>query len=223
MHKGFGFASAAIWGALVLSPLYATAETVGQVAYVQVYGYETPPQGAREPIFLRDDVVTNTELETVIDGRLDVKFVDNTQLIVGSSSKVKVDRFVFDPSKSSGDVALNVSKGLMRFVSGRMASQSYKVRTPTATLGVRGTDFVVAVAEDGSTTVSVISGEVEMTSGSGDSGGVGAGSTGSTSGASVSVSQTVSIPAIAAASFGGDVDGPSDSGEAESESSSHGG
>ena len=108
----------------------------------------------------------------------------------------------------------------MRFVSGRMASQSYKVRTPTATLGVRGTDFVVAVAEDGSTTVSVISGEVEMTSGSGDSGGVGAGSTGSTSGTSVSVSQTVSIPAIAAASFGGDVDGPSDSGEAESE---HGG
>jgi len=190
----------------------AAAEKVGAVELVVVYGYETPPEGDREPIYLQDDVVANTELETVSEGRLDVRFVDETQLIVGPGSKVKVDRFVYDPSKGGGEATIDMTRGVMRFVTGRMASRSYAIRTPTATMGVRGTDFVVAVDETGATVVSVLSGEVEMTAASdGDSASVGPSATGSTNGVGVSVSQTVGVPPLAVASFGvgpgGDSDG----------------
>jgi len=63
-------------GALVLAAPAAMAETVGNVSLVVVYGYETPPAGAREPIYVRDEVVADAELETVRDGRMDVRFLD---------------------------------------------------------------------------------------------------------------------------------------------------
>ena len=118
--------------------LAAVAQEVGKVELVHVYGYETPPSAGGALIYLRDRVVADTELETVADGRLDVRFIDETKLIVGPSSKVKIDKFVIDPNRGSGEVTMNINKGLMRFVSGRLASSSYKIKTPTATMGVRG-------------------------------------------------------------------------------------
>ena len=214
MRNGVISATLACFVALSFVANSAEAERVGAVELVVVYGYETPPKASdRKPIYLRDDVVADTELETVSDGRLDVRFVDETQLIVGPASKVKVDKFVFDASKGGGEVALNISKGLMRFVSGRMASRSYRVKTPSATLGVRGTDFIVAVLEGGETAVSVLDGLVELSADGGDSADVGAGNTGSTSGGAVSVGPTLSVPAIATASFGAGPEGEASDGD----------
>lgn len=49
-----------------------------------------------------------------------------------------------------------------RFITGKLGGPGFKVRTPTAVIGVRGTDFVVLVAEDGATQVAVLDGEVEI-------------------------------------------------------------
>jgi len=193
-------AGAVLCALLAASP--AQAERVGRVALIQVYGYETPPAGEREPIYVRDDVVANTVLETVRDGRMDVRFLDETQLIVGPSSKVTVDRFVYDPGRGAGDATLNVGKGVMRFVTGRMASRSYKIATPSATMGVRGTDFIVAVDDDGGTAVSVLSGGVSLTSTGGQTVDVDAGFTAVTDGADVSTAPSLGLPAVATASFG---------------------
>ena len=128
-------ALAAALASMTAPPLFA--QEVGKVALVHVFGYETPPAERREPLYVRDAVVANTMLETVRDGRIDVRFVDDTKLIVGPGSQVRVDQFVFDPSRGAGEATLDMSKGVMRFITGRMASQAYRVRTPTATLGVR--------------------------------------------------------------------------------------
>ncbi len=201
----------------------AAAQEVGRVELVRVYGYETAPSADRAPIFARDSVVANTLLETVRDGRLDVRFIDDTKLIVGPGSEVRIDRFVFDPNPGAGAATLNMTRGVMRFVTGRMASQAYSVRTPTATLGVRGTDFVVQVDGAGATTVSVLDGEVEFQPNDGDGGSVSAGNTGSSAGAGVSVTATVGLPALSTATFGADddVDGPdgNDDGDEEEEES----
>jgi hypothetical protein len=199
----------------------AVANEIGQVQVLVDYGYSTAPGENRGPIYVRDDVVAESLLETVRDGRMDIEFDDKTKQIVGPNSTVKLDRFVYDPNKSSGEVAVNMSRGVLRFVTGRLSSQSYKIKTPTATMGVRGTDFVVQVDEAGATTVSVLDGEVSMTSDGGDGASVGAGSTGSTSGSSVSVSSTTGLPAVATASFGMDEpanDSADDSGEEGSSS-----
>jgi hypothetical protein len=78
-------------------------------------------------------------------------FLDETSLSIGPQSEVTLDRFVFDPNKGAGNVVLNATKGALRFVSGSQQSSSYQVRTPVATIGVRGTifDIYVGVGKDG--------------------------------------------------------------------------
>jgi hypothetical protein len=78
-------------------------------------------------------------------------FLDETSLSIGPQSEVTLDRFVFDPNRGAGSVVLNATKGALRFVSGSQQSSSYQVRTPVATIGVRGTifDIYVGVGKDG--------------------------------------------------------------------------
>jgi hypothetical protein len=71
--------------------------------------------------------------------------LDRTKLSVGASAQVKLDRFVYDVSGSPRTVVLTAAKGVARFVSGSGPSSAYQVRTPHATIGVRGTVFDVLV------------------------------------------------------------------------------
>lgn len=71
-------------------------------------------------------------------------FLDQTSLLVGSKSEVKLDRFVYDPAGGNGKVVMNAGKGVFRFVSGSQNKKSYQINTPVATIGVRGTVFTFA-------------------------------------------------------------------------------
>lgn len=199
------------------------AQDVGAVTLINIYGYETPPGGFRSPIFAQDPIVSNTVLETVEDGRMDVRFLDNSQLIVGPGSLVTVDRFVYDPGRGAGEAVVNVGRGVMRFVSGAIASKDYQIKTTVATMGIRGTDFVVGVDAGGSTAVAVLDGAVEVTSAAGQSAVVEAGFTGVTNGEGVDVSPTVGVPALSNLTFGvvtsaSDKDGDANEDEEESDS-----
>jgi hypothetical protein len=74
-------------------------------------------------------------------------FLDQTSLNVGPRSEVKLDRFVYDPSRGNGSVVINTGRGVFRFVSGSQNSKSYEIKTPVATIGVRGTVFYVMNAQ----------------------------------------------------------------------------
>ena len=80
--------------------------------------------------------------ETVRTGNLgqaDLVFIDKTNLTVGPASEVRLDKFVYDPTGSSGQVVMQMSRGAFRFVTGTQEHRVYKVTTPYGTLGVRGT------------------------------------------------------------------------------------
>jgi hypothetical protein len=51
---------------------------------------------------------------------------------------VHLDKFVYDPNKSNGALAIEATRGTFRFVTGSQGSGAYKVKTPYGTLGVRG-------------------------------------------------------------------------------------
>lgn len=76
-------------------------------------------------------------INTGTAGVADLRFLDSTRLSVGPKSSVRLDKFVYDPNKSAGSVAIDVSRGAFRFVTGSHKG-SYKVKTPYGTLGVRG-------------------------------------------------------------------------------------
>ena len=66
-------------------------------------------------------------------------FRDQTTLTLGSNARMTLDRFVYDPSTRTGDIAIDIAEGAFRFMSGDAESQSYKIQTLTATTAVRGT------------------------------------------------------------------------------------
>ena len=70
-------------------------------------------------------------------GKADLRFKDSSNLSVGSKSSVRLDKFVYDPNKSTGTVALQATKGSFRFVTGSQ-SKGGTAKTPYGTLGIRG-------------------------------------------------------------------------------------
>ena len=67
-----------------------------------------------------------------------LRFHDNSNLSVGPKSSVRLDKFVYDPNKSTGGVAVEATRGSFRFVTGSQSKGSYQVKTPYGTLGIRG-------------------------------------------------------------------------------------
>jgi hypothetical protein len=71
-------------------------------------------------------------------GVADLRFRDNSNLSVGPKSSVRLDKFVYDPNKSAGGVAVEATRGSFRLVTGSQSRGSYQVKTPYGTLGIRG-------------------------------------------------------------------------------------
>jgi ferric-dicitrate binding protein FerR (iron transport regulator) len=86
----------------------------------------------------------NDRLRTGANARLQVTFNDNSSLTLGENANVVIDRYVFNPDKSSAEVVLRATQGALRFAGGRIEQMRQKnivVNTPVAALAVRGTHF----------------------------------------------------------------------------------
>src|SRR5215211_511786 len=94
------------------------------------------------------EIYANETVRTGNLGMADLVFLDNTNLSVGPTSEVLLDKFVYDPTGSSGSVVMNATRGAFRFVTGSQAKHVYQVNTPYGTLGVRGTVVELVVKPD---------------------------------------------------------------------------
>lgn len=95
------------------------------------------------PVFMGDVVATGAR------GSAQIKFVDNTKLVVGPNSQVTIDSFVFQNKTTAKSFSLNAVQGTFRFITGVSAKNVYSIKTPSATIGVRGTEFDFAVDRNG--------------------------------------------------------------------------
>jgi len=92
-----------------------------------------------------DDVIV-----TGADGSAGVTFIDNSLVSVGPNSVFAIDKYSFDTTTHQGEFQGNLRQGRLAAISGKMVKQSpesMKIRTPSAIMGVRGTEFVVEVAQ----------------------------------------------------------------------------
>ena len=89
-----------------------------------------------------------------------ITFKDDTKVKITENSRLLIDDFVFDPKKSdAGKLALKVGMGTVRYASGQIAKnnpQQVNIKTPTATVAVRGTDFTMTVDETGQSLVMLV-------------------------------------------------------------------
>ena len=92
-------------------------------------------------------------------GKMRIDFVDDTRLDVVDHSKIVIDEFVYDPATGKGSLDIRASLGAVRYASGQIAKtsrQKVRLRTPTATISVRGTDFSMVVNEIGESYVTLL-------------------------------------------------------------------
>jgi hypothetical protein len=88
---------------------------------------------------------------TGVDAAAGITLRDDTLMSLGPKSTFVLEDFSFNESAGEGKIAVRLAKGTLRYVSGligKHSPQSQQVATPTATIGIRGTDFIVEVADE---------------------------------------------------------------------------
>ena len=83
-------------------------------------------------------VHANETVKTGSSGKAGLQFHDQSNLSVGPSSQVRLDKFVYDPNKGTGSTAIEVTRGTFRFSTGAQNKGEVKIKTPYGTLGTRG-------------------------------------------------------------------------------------
>ena len=120
----------------------------------------SPPSIQRSKTTLTGTRGTKMEMQDAVRttaGKVGITFADDTRVQVNENSRLVIDDFVYDPKSSKGGkLAVNVAAGTVRYASGQIAKnspQNVAVNTPSATVGVRGTDFTATVDELGASTI----------------------------------------------------------------------
>jgi FecR protein len=123
----------AILFALQATPAH-TQEAIGKATSVvpQATGSHAGPLSGGSNVYSKETIRTGQS------GQADLQFKDNSNLKVGSNSSVHLDKFVYDPNKSTSAVAIQATRGTFRFVAGSQGNGSVQIKTPYGTLGVRG-------------------------------------------------------------------------------------
>ncbi|HEY4170740.1 MAG TPA: FecR family protein, partial [Reyranella sp.] len=98
-------------------------------------------------IFIGDTVNTGPQ------GQVQILFADETKLVVGPHSSLKIEDYLIRNDGSAGKLAVDMLGGSFRFATGDAAKNRYLINTPTGTIGVRGTHFDVFVDTDGVTRI----------------------------------------------------------------------
>jgi hypothetical protein len=123
----------------ILSASHAEAQSVGTAAASNTRSDGTPPGGQTRQLQIGTQVVRREKVTTSATGSVQVLFIDKTTLNVGPNSAIVIDDFVFNPATDTGSMAVTLGRGVLRVVGGQAThTGGGTVRTPAATIGIRG-------------------------------------------------------------------------------------
>ena len=121
----------------------AHAQSAGQAVAVSGSVSASGPQGVRalvagSPVYMGDTI------DTGVFGEAQIVFSDDTRLAIGPGSQMVLDSYVLQTPSTTSSFVVNAARGAFRFISGGSRSNAYRVTTPTAVIGIRGTAFDVS-------------------------------------------------------------------------------
>ncbi len=123
----------------VLANEVALVKKLNGSAYILREGKEIPVEIGTK-LFEKDIVYTNPE------SSVGLIFKDNTRISVGPKSEVAIEKYIFVPSENKEAFVTNLSKGSIECITGLIAKinpDAFKLKAKTATMGIRGTHFIV--------------------------------------------------------------------------------
>ena len=128
------------------------AQPIGTIETVQGTVTAIRADGSRVTLQNGDQVYQGDVIETAGNGSIGMTFADGTTFSLGNEGRMVLDELIYDPETDEGTSAFSVVQGVFSFVSGSIAksgSDAMTVRTPVATIGVRGTMVVATAAQKG--------------------------------------------------------------------------
>ncbi|TWC66568.1 FecR family protein [Herbaspirillum sp. SJZ099] len=108
-------------------------------------------QEQKLPAQVGDKLYSGDRIVTAADAAAGITLRDDTLMSLGPKTSFVLEDFKFNESSGDGNIAVRVAKGTLRYVSGligKHAPERQQVATPTATIGIRGTDFIVEVGDE---------------------------------------------------------------------------
>ena len=143
--------------ALTLSILpKSSLAAIGEVTQLEGKGVVDRQDGENDIVIEKQLDIFSYDTVKTGNGKVGIEFIDATRVDVTQHSKLVIDEFVYDPNTKTGKLSLKAKLGTVRYASGQIAKNSatnVKIETPTATIGVRGTDFTMTIDEVGSSTI----------------------------------------------------------------------
>jgi trimeric autotransporter adhesin len=129
----------------------ALAQKIGVNSAVNPDASGTPPGAATRQLILGQEIVHNEHVVTGPAGQTQILFLDESAMTVGPNSDLSIDNFVYDPNTGKGQLAMNATAGVLRFVGGKLSKNedSVTLKTPAATIGIRGGVFLLNLAKGG--------------------------------------------------------------------------
>jgi hypothetical protein len=103
--------------------------------------------GGSQTIEVGTEFEQNDRIVTDKNGAAEIEFVDGTSLTIGANSEVVLDKMIFDGGKAR-NATVNIVRGTLRFVTGTSDHSAYQIKTPVATIGVRGTVIDISLEKD---------------------------------------------------------------------------
>lgn len=155
------------WLLILLAGTLNTTE-IGEISELSGNG-EVSRQDSSDYLIaeVASDIFSFDEVRTG-RGRMAVEFVDSSVLKLTEHSKVVIDNYIFDPDPSKSKLALNMASGTARFITGKLGridKKNISIKTPSATIGIRGTDFTTTVDELGRSLIILLPNEDGTSSG----------------------------------------------------------
>jgi hypothetical protein len=149
--RNYILSTLAICALAVIASAPAHAQRVGEAAVVQNEVIKVAGSGGNQ-INVGDAVLRNETVRTGANSATRLVMIDSTNLSLGANSSITLDRTVFNDEHSYRDVAIRLTTGAFRFVTGHSDKSAYKITTGLATIGVRGTTLDI-LSQKGKTTV----------------------------------------------------------------------
>ncbi|MCF7728073.1 hypothetical protein GLP52_15660 [Sulfitobacter sp. M22] len=146
---------------ILILPVSVAANSVGQAIAVN-QGAFLDRGGQRFQLnqgfaLVLDDVIT-----TDAAGQVQLLFQDETRVVVGPGSQLKVESILFNGPATASQFTVSAVEGAFRFLSGNSAKSAYSIRTPNGTMGIRGTEFDFSVAPQSAVNLVTFRGEVQL-------------------------------------------------------------
>lgn len=131
------FSASCFLAGVFASHALAASDQIGLAVVIRNDVNQVEPKTSK--ILPGEDLYRDEVVQTKGDSSAKFVLKDSTNLMLGPNSTLKLDRAVFSDEKSVGDIAIKLTVGSFRFITGTSAKESYAITTPIATMGVRGT------------------------------------------------------------------------------------